>query len=82
MTFNSRLFAGPVMIIAIGQLVESLVFQTLERLTVRHRGVWCQIASTRPISGFASQACSSSANCQLAVAAAPQALMRPGTSLP
>jgi len=29
-------FAGLVMVIAIGLLVEGLIFRTLERLTVRH----------------------------------------------
>ncbi len=37
--YTDKVFAGLAMVIAIGLLVESLVFQTLERLTVRRWGV-------------------------------------------
>lgn len=37
--YTDKVFAGLVMVILIGLLVESLVFQTLERLTVRRWGV-------------------------------------------
>jgi len=37
--YTDRVFAGLVMVIVIGLLVESLVFQTLERLTVRRWGM-------------------------------------------
>ncbi|RYX98276.1 MAG: ABC transporter permease [Comamonadaceae bacterium] len=37
--FTDRVFAGLVMVIAIGLLVEGLVFQTLERLTIRRWGM-------------------------------------------
>jgi NitT/TauT family transport system permease protein len=37
--FTDRVFAGLVMVIVIGLLVESLVFQTLERFTVRRWGM-------------------------------------------
>ncbi|MDO9400856.1 MAG: ABC transporter permease [Polaromonas sp.] len=37
--FTDRVFAGLVMVIAIGLLVEGIVFQTLERLTIRRWGM-------------------------------------------
>ena len=37
--FTDRVFAGLVMVIVIGLLVESLVFQTLERFTIRRWGM-------------------------------------------